>query len=126
MEYSEFEVLVQNAIAALPERFRQKLENVAFVIEPSARPGRPSETPIRRGTILLGLYQGVPYGHRGPSYSGALPDKITLFQAAIELVAGNDPVKIEEIVRNTVEHEVAHYFGMNEAQVRRWEKGRQQ
>ncbi len=121
MELSDFEHCVREAILALPERFRAKMDNVAFVVEPQSRHAQPTEIRIRRGSILLGLYQGVPFGQRGPFYSGALPDKITLFQDAIELVAGGDPEKIRQLVHETVEHEVAHYFGMDETAVRRME-----
>ena len=82
MDQAPFVELVERAIAAVPERFRRRLENVAFVVEPAVRLARPNEAEIRRGRLLLGLYQGVPYGQRGAWYSGVLPDKITIFQSA--------------------------------------------
>lgn len=122
MESDQFEQLVRAAIEKIPARFRARMENVAFVVETNERAARPAELQIQRGGRLLGLYQGVPYGRRGPSYSGVLPDKITLFQDTIEDVAGNDLNRIAEIVSDTVAHEIAHYFGMNEMEVRRWER----
>ena len=124
MDLNEFETLVRRAIQDVPKRFLDRMDNVAFVVEPSHRPAINSEIKILRGGKLLGLYQGVPYGKRGPWYSGVLPDKITLFQDTIEEVAGGDPARIEKTVIATVEHEIAHYFGMNEAEVRKWERSR--
>lgn len=126
MTPEEFEAAVHEAIALVPARFRDKLENVAFVVESQARPGRRGEEPIVESGQLLGLYQGVSYGHRGPWYSGVLPDKITLFQANIEAVGHGDPVRVRRVVRDTVWHEIGHYFGMSEAEVRSWEKNRRQ
>lgn len=124
MEPTEFETIVSNAIAAVPKKLRDRLENVVFVIEQFHRNPRGKEVPLQRGYVLLGLYQGIPYGARGSWYSGALPDKITIFQDTIEALGHNDPTEIQTIVQNTVEHEVAHYFGLDEKEVRGWEKGR--
>lgn len=124
MELEEFEDLVRQAITSVPERFRQRLENVAFVVEHYARRPDRREQPILERGVLLGLYQGVPYGQRGPWYSGVLPDKITIFQDTIEAVAGGDPTRIAKVVTNTVHHEIGHYFGMNESEVRSWERQR--
>ncbi len=112
------------SIAELPSRFRNKIENVAFVVETHARRMSRGEQPIQVRGVLLGLYQGVPYGRRNQGYSGVLPDKITIFQDAIELVGQNDPQQIREIIRHTVWHEIGHYFGMNESEVRDWERRR--
>ncbi len=124
MEIDEFERQIQQAILAVPERFRAKMQNVAFVVEPGIRPATTNEHGILRRGVLLGLYQGVPYGRRGPWYSGVLPDKITIFQEPIERLAGGDPDRVTEIVASTVHHEIAHYFGMNETEVRKWEHDR--
>ncbi len=119
----EFEELVRQAINAIPPKVGAKLDNVAFVVE-NGRPLRRGEFGIRGGGLLLGLYQGVPLGSRGPNYSFALPDKITIFQDAIETVSGSDPEKIKAQVFDTVHHEIAHYLGLTEAEVRKWEKRR--
>ncbi|MBI2984311.1 MAG: metallopeptidase family protein [Candidatus Kerfeldbacteria bacterium] len=126
MELNRFEDLVRQTIFRLPDRIRRRLENVAFVIEPDQRRAQAHELVIERHHVLLGLYQGVPYGRRGPWYSGVLPDKITLFQSSIEQLAGGDEGRIRRIVADTVRHEIAHYFGLDEAEVRRWEKQRRQ
>lgn len=124
MTLEDFEALIREAIDAIPPKVGQRLENVAFVVENFARPARTAEHPITTRGILLGLYQGVPLGSRGPNYTFALPDKITVFKDSIEQVAGDDPEKIRQQVADTVHHEIAHYLGLNEREVRQWEKRR--
>ena len=71
----------------------------------------------RNHTLLLGLYEGIPQINR-QNYNLALPDKITIFKNPIvELCAGN-PDKIKQQVAKTIQHEIAHHFGFNEAEVR--------
>ena len=70
------------------------------------------------GQNLLGLYQGVLWGNRGPYYSGALPDKITIYRRPMERVTGGDPVRLRNQVRRTVFHEIAHHFGISDDRLR--------
>ena len=77
---------------------------------------------LRKDYILFGLYEGVPQIKRGVYYS-ALPDKITIFKNSIEQYA-RTPDEIKEIVKNTVWHEIAHHFGLDENEVRRIERRR--
>lgn len=123
MTHTAFEALVADAMEALPERFRERLANVAFFVEPEARHGGPHAHAIRHGTTLLGLYEGVPQTERW-HYNLALPDKITLFQRAIEMYAAHVGKDVREVVRDTLFHEIAHHFGFSEAAVRRWERQR--
>jgi predicted Zn-dependent protease with MMP-like domain len=102
----EFDALVERALARIPRRFRRRLDNVAFTVE---------QEPPRPG--LLGLYQGRPLTHRSVSDGFVLPDKITIFQSTHERLA-RDYEELEKLVYETVWHEVAHYFGMDERQVR--------
>ena len=99
---TEFERLVRNAIEALPEQFRKRLENVEIVIEDS--PGNDH---------LLGLYHGVPLLNRGSGYTGFLPDKITIYRLPLERRA-RTPEELAEQVRHTVWHEIAHHFGISD------------
>lgn len=112
MQAEEFEELVERALGRIPARFRRRLENVAIVVE--REPPRPG---------LLGLYQGVPLTARGVSDSFRMPDKITIYQGPHERMARDDE-DLERIVADTVWHEIAHYFGMDEARVRRAERKR--
>ena len=123
MTREAFEGLIREAIDVIPPAVGKRLENVAFVVD-DRRPASPGEFGIRGQGLLLGLYQGVPLGQRGPNYQFALPDKITIFQDAIEMVSQNDPEKIRTQVFDTVHHEIGHYLGLNEKEVRRWEQRR--
>lgn len=106
MSASEFDALVERALKQIPRRFRRRLENVALVVE---------QEPPRPG--LLGLYQGRPLTHRHVSDGFVLPDKITIYQSTHERMARTH-TELEKLVEETVWHEIAHYFGMNERQVR--------
>lgn len=119
----EFEKIVKEGIKAIPERFLQKLKNVAIVIEDEPTLAQKKKLNIRPNWTLFGLYEGVPQLERGANYSGVLPDKITIFQNPIEAAAG-DEKDIKEMVKNTVWHEIAHHFGMDEARVRQVEAKR--
>ena len=124
MEFSEkeFEEMVNSGIQAIPDRFLGKLDNVSIVVEgmPSLRQFRKSGKG--RGVLLLGLYEGVPQTARG-RYNLALPDKITIFKKSIEFLARSRE-HAERIVRDTVWHEIAHHFGMDEGRVRAAERKR--
>jgi len=114
---NKFAQIVKEGIADIPQKFLKKLSNVAIVIEKRPTPAQENKLHLRQGLILFGLYEGVPQTRRTSGYSGVLPDKITIFQEAIEKAA-RDEEDIKRIVRNTVWHEIAHHFGMDEAGVR--------
>lgn len=122
MNIDQFTAAVDEALAAIPERIRKNMSNVALVIEDQPRPARPGEFGINGRGVLLGLYQGVPLTRRGSNYTFVLPDKITLFQHTIEAIAGPDEQAVKKLIKETVWHEVAHHLGMNENQVRKWEQ----
>lgn len=124
LSQKEFEKIVKEGIKAIPEKFLQKLKNVAIVIENEPTSAQIKKLNLRPGWTLFGLYEGVPQSERGAGYNAVLPDKITIFQKPIEAAAGAEK-DIREIVKNTVWHEIAHHFGMDEARVRQAEKKRQ-
>lgn len=117
-DQAEFEQMVEAGIAAIPKRFLRKLDNVAIVIEDEPTPNQKEKLHLRSGWTLFGLYEGVPQTKRGAYYGAVLPDKITIFRKPI-IQAASDAKHIQEIVKNTVWHEIAHHFGMNEVEVRR-------
>ncbi len=119
----EFEKIVEKGMKAIPEKFLRKLSNVAIVVEDEPTAGQKKKLNLDSSWALFGLYEGVPKTRRGAGYFGVLPDKITIFQKPIESEAA-DEEDIEEIVKNTVWHEIAHHFGMDEARVRRAEAKR--
>jgi predicted Zn-dependent protease with MMP-like domain len=120
MTHEEFERVVEEEFDALPSPFRDAIENVRVVVEdvPSQRALR--RTGYRSGTILLGLYEGIPLGHRGSDYGArpVIPDTITLFRQGIESIARRDD-EVRKIIRETLIHEVGHYFGMSEQEIRK-------
>ncbi len=118
----QFEHYISEAILALPERLRKRIENVAFVVEDDERPSKNNERLIKSQGVLLGLYQGVPLTRRSQGYSLVLPDKITIFKRPIEMLGGNNEERTRQIIHEVVHHEIGHYFGMDEQRVRAWEK----
>jgi predicted Zn-dependent protease with MMP-like domain len=108
----DFDRIVEEAYARIPAQFRRRLQNVAIVVE--AEPGPEHQ---RHGGVLLGLYEGRPLTNRSVLDSFVMPDRITIFQGPHERLARN-PAHLRELVWETVWHEIAHYFGMNERQVR--------
>lgn len=112
MDRSSFEKLIQKSLLRLPRRFKQKLKNISVEVEdrPSAELLR--DMGITSGT-LFGLYQGVPLTQREWNYGNVLPDRIVIYQRPIESAAVS-PGEIEEIVLDTVMHEIGHYFGFSD------------
>jgi len=124
MNQSEFEKLVEQGIEQIPLEFRQKLDNVAIFVSPYPSMEQQRKINLRAGWTLFGLYEGVPLTKRGSGYAMAMPDRITVFQGPIQNATQGDPERMREIVKNTVWHEIAHHFGMNEDEVREAEKKR--
>ena len=71
--------------------------------------------------FLLGLYEGIPLPRRNNGYSGVLPDVITIFKRAHEMIT-HDLQEMRDMVHQTVWHEVAHYFGLDHGQIRALEE----
>ena len=121
MTQEEFEKLVSEGIDSIDERFLAMLKNLEIVIEDDPTPSQIQKLRLR-GAFLFGLYEGIPLTKR-ESYGQVLPDKITIFKNQIEKFYSN-PEDIKKAVKNTVWHEIAHHFGMDEYQVRQAEKKR--
>lgn len=111
MTADEFERLVDKALDDLPKYFKEKLDNVALVVE--TWPSRE----IAKGRLLLGLYQGIPKPKRGLNYTMVLPDKITIFQGPIVLISRGDEKIIKNLIVDTVRHEIAHHFGITDERI---------
>ena len=103
----DFDQLVRDALDELPDDIRELMTNVAVTVEDMSP----------RGPNLLGLYEGIPWGKRDPYYSGALPDKITIYRVPLERISGGDPERLRTLVRRTVFHEIAHHFGISDARL---------
>jgi len=107
----DFYELVERALEELPPELSRLLDNVAIVVDdwPDYSTPLVVDSP---GETLYGLYEGVPLTERGAGYYGFLPDKITIFRGPLERDFKTD--ELEEQVRITVVHEIAHYFGFDE------------
>ena len=120
MDKEVFEEIAERAFQALPKKFRDGIENVEIVVEdePSSNP-QLSRYGVKRNEMLLGLYHGVPLTKRGTWYgmTPTLPDRITLFQMNIEAVCTTE-AQVEAKIYEVLFHEIGHYFGMDERQIR--------
>jgi len=123
MDRDEFEGLVGRAIESLPLEFQHKLENVDVVVEEWPTGAQLRQAKTRSPRQLLGLYQGVPQTRRARGYGLVLPDKISIFQRAIEAQC-RSAYEIEARVGEVVRHEVAHHFGLDDETLRKIERGR--
>lgn len=112
MERSKFERLVRQALEGIPEELRGYLDNVDMVVEDWPDQNELAGHVLEEGDLLLGLYEGLPLTERS-DYSMVLPDKITLYQGSIEEVSESDDEVVEQI-KDTVVHEVAHHFGIDD------------
>jgi predicted Zn-dependent protease with MMP-like domain len=114
MDRIAFERLVEEEYSDLPLRFRETMENIRIVVEDLP----PSSRRIKG--LLLGEYTGIPLTRRGVDYGmyPVVPDTITLFQLNLEELAEQEG-DLRRHVRETLIHEIGHYFGMSEAEIRR-------
>jgi predicted Zn-dependent protease with MMP-like domain len=113
----EFEELVEEAINTLPDKYKEKMENIIVVIEELPSAELLTEMGISSPYHLLGLYRGIPYTKRGIWYRNVMPDKIIIFKKPIEVRCKNKE-DIKESVRKVVIHEIGHYFGLGESELR--------
>jgi predicted Zn-dependent protease with MMP-like domain len=110
-----FEELVDEALASIPSEFWDVIDNLAVMVEewPTRRQIESADT--EPGTLLLGLYEGVPLTGRSHGYGLVPPDKITIFRGPILRVCPpGDEEAIRAQVRRTVLHEIAHHFGIDD------------
>jgi predicted Zn-dependent protease with MMP-like domain len=120
MTIENFEKLVNEGIEQIPKKFLEKIKNTAIVVEEEPTQEQLKKLKLRKDYFLFGLYEGVPKTERWGG-DPLLPDKITIFKNHIEKYARSEE-EIKRIVKETVWHEIAHHFGMNEAMVKNAEK----
>ena len=120
MNREDFEKLVGQGYEKLPQWVREKIQNVALLVE-----GEPSQEDreaegLGDDETLLGLYKGIPLSARGGEYGVGmtLPDTITLYQLPIEDAAEEDGLPVAQVIAETIWHEFGHHFGMDEHEVR--------
>jgi predicted Zn-dependent protease with MMP-like domain len=115
-----FEGFVKEAVDSLPAEIKNELENVAVLIEDEPPEGWEEE--MGEGGDLLGLYRGISKKDRGFWYGNVLPDTIVIYQKPLERMSASRE-DLRENVRQTVVHEVGHYFGLDEEQLQDLEEG---
>lgn len=124
MEEAPFRALALEAWEAMPEKFKAKVQNVALLVEDEPSEELRALEGLEEGDTLLGIYQGIPATVRGSEYGvgATLPDTITLFRLPIleeaqELTDDHTSEfkkNVSKVVRETLWHEVGHYFGLDE------------
>jgi predicted Zn-dependent protease with MMP-like domain len=101
-----FMALVAEALDDLPDWVHRTLDNVEVLVD--------DHPPDDIDPDTLGLYEGIPLTERGGDYSGVLPDRITLFAVPIAAEAGPDDRALRRVIGETVVHEIAHHFGIDD------------
>lgn len=115
MDKKEFEKLVEEALSEIPVKFKKLIQNVAVIVEDT-----PPSGP-KHSSSLLGVYHGIPFQHRGPYYGNMPPDVVVIFQKPIERICRSRK-EIKKKVKEVVFHEIGHYFGLSEEDLRKIEE----
>jgi predicted Zn-dependent protease with MMP-like domain len=116
MTRQQFRQLVDEALATIPQEFRDAMRNIAIVIEDEPTPGQLGDVGVEPPDTLLGLYEGTPLTERSWAHGNALPDKVTLFQGPIEDSSEDEDDAIV-CIGETLIHEIGHYFGLSEEEI---------
>jgi len=120
--HTEFEALVERALGRLPRQFKDKIRNVAVVVEDWADDETLEELGIEPPDTIYGLYRGTDITRRDSSYGNVLPDTIHIYQGPIEEDCV-DAEEMAELVKDTVIHEIGHYFGLDDDTMEGIEQG---
>jgi predicted Zn-dependent protease with MMP-like domain len=112
----EFEALLERVIATIPAEFLDRVANLSFQVEDWADPETLDEVGFDDPRDLLGYYRGWPLSERTHEYS-SLPDVIIVYQRAVENYRHETGEPLVKIVRETIIHELAHYFGFSEEEM---------
>ena len=126
MKLSDFEKLAKEGFEKLPDWVREKIKNVALLVEDEPSQADRINEGLEHDETLLGLYKGIPLSARGEFYGVGmtLPDTITLYRLPILEAAEEERKAVADVVTETIWHEFAHHFGMDEHEVREREAER--
>jgi predicted Zn-dependent protease with MMP-like domain len=116
MTRADFDQYVAGALASIPRRFRDAMQNIAIVVEDEPAPDLLEEMDIEPPDTLLGLYQGIPLTERSWGGGNQLPDRILIFKGPHERAA-EDEEDLAVAIAETLIHEIGHYFGMSEEEI---------
>lgn len=111
----EFDDIISQALDTLPEKYTSRLKNIAIIYEDEPTPKQREELQLHCNQLLFGLYEGVPLPKRG-GLDPILPDKITIFKVPLAVTSKN-LTELQEKVRHTLWHEMAHYFGLDHKRI---------
>jgi predicted Zn-dependent protease with MMP-like domain len=120
VEKVRFENLVDDALAELPAQFKERLQNITVIVEENPSREVYERTGGSPFSQILGLYHGVPFKHRGPFYGNIPPAVIVIYQKPIEKICSTEE-EVKKKVREVVFHEIAHYFGFDEKELKKIE-----
>jgi predicted Zn-dependent protease with MMP-like domain len=112
-----FAKIVEEALDSLPKEFRSRIRNVAVLVEDMPPNQRSSAQSGQQRRLLLGVFQGVPTTRKSIFDLPTGPDHIVLYQKNIEAVCSSE-AEVREQIRLTVIHELGHYFGLDENQLK--------
>ncbi len=121
MQQKEFEQLVEQVLSTFPDEYAGRLHNLVFIVEESAGAELLDEQGFHVPEDLLGLFSGTPLGERSFDQIDIGPELITLYQRAIEAEAETSGLSLHQVIRETLWHEIAHYFGFSEDEMDRIE-----
>ena len=116
MEREHFVKVVEEALDSIPREFRRRIRNVAVLVE-DMPPNQPSPPQSGQRRLLLGVFHGVPMTKKSILDLPMGPDHIVLYQKNIEAVCSSE-TEVREQIRLTVIHELGHFFGMDENQLK--------
>ncbi len=113
MTEAEFEQVVREAVASIPEALQARLDNVDIVVAHWPSRAELERAAVPAGYTLYGLYTGVPLTERTSGYNMVLPDRITIYRGPLT-EAHTDLDELRAEIRETVIHEFAHFFGLSD------------
>src|SRR5262249_54147351 len=116
MKREEFVKVAEEALDSLPEEFRSRIQNVAILVEDFPLNQTPPR-PGHQGRFLLAVFHGVPATKKSFFDAPMGPAHIVLYQKNIESVCSTE-TEVRHQIRQTLLHELGHYFGMTEEQLR--------
>jgi predicted Zn-dependent protease with MMP-like domain len=113
LSMDQFEAAVEEALASIPADLLAEMDNVVVTVEDEPSAGDLADLGMGPDELLFGLYQGTPLTERGASTYGDLPDRIVIYRLPL-LEACDSRRQLRREIRDTVIHEVGHYFGFDE------------